>query len=108
MNTESKNLPKPIDEKEDNEIDLLALLFALLRGWKTILLFALLGLALGVLYSRYVNPTFRADALIQIDDKSSGLPALDEDIYDLLCSEDSKAQKEAELIRTIMLLRPVV
>ena len=108
MNTESKNLPKPIDQKEGDEIDLLALLFALLRGWKTILLFALLGLALGVLYSRYVNPTFRADALIQIDDKSSGLPALGEDISDLLGSEDSKAQTEAELIRSRMILEPVV
>ena len=108
MNTESKNLPKTIDQKEDDEIDLLALLFALLRGWKTILLFALLGLALGVLYSRYVNPTFRADALIQIDDKSSGLPALGENISDLLGSEDSKAQTEAELIRSRMILEPVV
>ena len=108
MNTDSKNLPKPIDQKEDDEIDLLALLFALLRGWKTILLFALLGLALGVLYSRYVNPTFRADALLQIDDKSSGLPALGEDISDLLGSQDSKAQTEAELIRSRMILEPVV
>lgn len=108
MNTESKNLSKPIDQKEDDEIDLLALLFALLRGWKTILLFALLGLALGVLYSRYVNPTFKSDALIQIDDKSSGLPALGENISDLLGSEVSKAQTEAELIRSRMILEPVI
>ena len=108
MNTDSKSLSKPIEKKDEDEIDLLALLFALLRGWKTILLFAIVGLALGVLYSRYVNPTFRSDALIQIDDKSSGLPALGENISDLLGSEDNKAQTEAELIRSRMVLEPVV
>ena len=108
MTTNSKNLSELIEQKDDDEIDLMALLFALLRGWKTILFFALVGLLIGVLYSRYVNPTFRADALIQIDEKSSGLPALGENISDLLGSEDSKAQTEAELIRSRMILEPVV
>ena len=108
MNTDANNLSKPIAAEEDDNIDLMALLFALLRGWKTILFFALLGLLIGVLYSRYVNPTFRSDALVQIDDKSSGLPALGENISDLLGSEDSKAQTEAELIRSRMILEPVV
>ena len=108
MNTDANNLSKPIAAEEDDNIDLMALLFALLRGWKTILFFALLGLLIGVLYSRYVNPTFRSDALVQIDNKSSGLPALGENISDLLGSEDSKAQTEAELIRSRMILEPVV
>lgn len=108
MNTDANNLSKPIAAEEDDNIDLMALLFALLRGWKTIIFFALLGLLIGVLYSRYVNPTFRSDALVQIDDKSSGLPALGENISDLLGSEDSKAQTEAELIRSRMILQPVV
>ena len=108
MNTDSKSLSKPIEQKDEDEIDLLALLFALLRGWKTILFFALIGLLIGVLYSRYVNPTFRSDALIQIDDKSGGLPALGENISELLGSQDSKAQTEAELVRSRMILEPVV
>ncbi len=108
MNTESKNLPKPIDQKEDNEIDLLALLWTILKGWKTILLLALLGLAIGVLYGRYVNPTFQSDALIQIDEKSSGISALGADISDLISSDASPAQTEAELIKSRMVLEPVV
>lgn len=112
MNTDSQNIQKSNNDSTNNsdndEIDLMALLLALLRGWKTILFFILLGLVVGVLYSRYVNPTFRSDALIQIDEKSSGLPALGENISDLLGSENSKAQTEAELIRSRMILEPVV
>ena len=108
MNTDSKNLSNSASKEDNDEIDLMALLFAILRGWKTIVLFAVLGLIIGVLYSRYVNPTYRSDALIQIDEKSSGLPALGENISDLLGSEASKAQTEAELIRSRMILEPVV
>ena len=112
MNTDSQKISKPINDNANNsdndEIDLMALLLALLRGWKVILFFILLGLVLGILYSRYVNPTYRSDALIQIDEKSSGLPALGENISDLLGSENSKAQTEAELIRSRMILEPVV
>ena len=112
MNTDSQKISKPINDNANNsdndEIDLMALLLALLRGWKIILFFILLGLVLGILYSRYVNPTYRSDALIQIDEKSSGLPALGENISDLLGSENSKAQTEAELIRSRMILEPVV
>ena len=101
MNTDSQKISKPSNDNTSNsdndEIDLMALLLALLRGWKTILFFILLGLVIGILYSRYVNPTFRSDALIQIDEKSSGLPALGENISDLLGTENSKAQTEAEL-----------
>ena len=112
MNTDSQNLSKPSNDNASNsdndEIDLMALLLALLRGWKVILFFILLGLVVGVLYSRYVNPTYRSDALIQIEEKSSGVPALGENISDLLGSEASKAQTEAELIRSRMILEPVV
>ena len=112
MNTDSQKISKPINDNANNsdndEIDIMALLLALLRGWKVILFFILLGLVLGILYSRYVNPTYRSDALLQIDEKSSGLPALGENISDLLGSENSKAQTEAELIRSRMILEPVV
>lgn len=108
MNTDSKNVSNS-DSKEDNdEIDLMAILFAILRGWKIILLFAVLGLVIGILYSRYVNPTFRSDALIQIEENSKGVSALGSDISELVGSEASKAQTEAELIRSRMILEPVV
>src|SRR5699024_10154500 len=84
------------------------LLFAILRGWKIIVFFAVLGLIHGILYSRYVNPTFRSDALIQIAEQSKGISALGSGISELIGSEESKAQTEAELIRSRMILEPVV
>ena len=108
MNTDSRNLSKPSSKQEDDDIDLMALLFAILRGWKVIVFFAVLGLIIGILYSRYVNPTFQSDALIQIEESSQGIAALGSDISSLIGSEASKAQTEAELIRSRMILEPVV
>lgn len=107
MTTDSQSASKTATEKDD-EIDLMALLLVLLRGWKIILFFAFLGLVIGILYSRYVNPTFKSDALIQIEENSQGIAALGESISDLVGSEASKAQTEAELIRSRMILEPVV
>jgi tyrosine-protein kinase Etk/Wzc len=108
MNTDSRNLSKPSSKQEDDDIDLMALLFVILRGWKIIVFFAVLGLVIGILYSRYINPTFKSDALIQIEQNSQGISALGSDVSDLIGSEASKAQTEAELIRSRMILEPVV
>lgn len=108
MNTDSKNVSNSASKEDNDEIDLMALLFAILRGWKTIVFFAVLGLIIGILYSRYVNPTFKSDALIQIEEQSKGISALGSDISDLVGSEASKAQTETELIRSRMILEPVV
>ena len=108
MNTDSKNVSNSASKEDNDEIDLMALLFAILRGWKTIVFFAVLGLIVGILYSRYVNPIFRSDALIQIEENSKGVAALGADISELIGSQASKAEAEAELIRSRMILEPVV
>ena len=108
MNTDSKNVSNSASKENNDEIDLMAILFAILRGWKTIIFFAVLGLILGILYSRYVNPTFKSDALIQIDQKSQGISALGSNISNLVSAESSKAQTETELIKSRMVLTPVV
>ncbi|MGP4714459.1 MULTISPECIES: polysaccharide biosynthesis tyrosine autokinase [unclassified Psychrobacter] len=107
MTSDSKNLSKP-DMEAKNDVDLLALAFSILRGWKTILFFALLGLLIGVLYSRYETTTFRSDALIQIESGSNGITALGANVSDLVSSEAGPAQTEAELIKSRMVLTPVV
>lgn len=94
--------------QKDDEIDLMALLLTLLRGWKTILTCALLGLLLGVTYSRYVQPTYKTDALLQIDDKSKSISALGTNISELVGSESTPADTERELIKSRMVLGPVV
>lgn len=109
MNTDSKNVSNAAKENDD-EIDLMALLFAILRGWKTIVFFAVLGLVIGVLYSRLLNPIFESQALIEVEDKKEqGLSALGSgNITDLIAPGGSSIQKEAELINSRMILGPVV
>ena len=108
MSTDSKNLSNPVSKENNDDIDLMALLFAILRGWKTVLFFALIGLLIGVLYGRYVNPTFKSDALIQIEENSQGISALGTNASELIAPQSSKAQTESELIRSRMILEPVV
>lgn len=107
----SQTVPNPSTNdavQKDDEIDLIALLLTLLRGWKTILTCALLGLALGVTYSRYVQPTYKTDALIQIDEKSQGIAALGANISELVGESKSQAETERELIKSRMVLGSVV
>ena len=107
----SQTVPNPSTNdatQKDDEIDLIALLLTLLSGWKTILSCALLGLALGVTYSRYVYPTYKTDALIQIDEKSQGIAALGSNISELVGEPKSQAATERELIKSRMVLGSVV
>ena len=107
----SKIAPKtPVNNatQKDDEIDLIALLLTLLRGWKTILACALLGLALGFTYSRYLPPIYQSDAMLQIDEPSRGIAALGENISSLVGKDKSAAETERELIKSRMVLKPVV
>lgn len=105
MDNHSKDLSRHNTDKDNN---LLGLLLVLLRGWKIIALFAILGLIIGVLYVRYENPTFKSDALIQIDETSQNLSGLGTNIAELLPPEDSSVQAQIKLIRSRMVLEPVV
>ncbi len=105
MDNHSKDLSRHNTDKDN---DLLGLLLVLLRGWKIIALFAILGLIIGVLYVRYENPTFKSDALIQIDETSQNLSGLGSNIAEILPPDDSSVQAQIELIRSRMVLEPVV
>lgn len=67
MSTDSSNISKPTIYQDDDNIDLLALLLVVLRSWKIILLFVLLGFVIGMLYSRSLNPIFESQALIEVE-----------------------------------------
>jgi len=94
--------------QNDDQINLTALLLALFRGWKTILACTLFGLALGITYSRYEQPTYQTDALLQIDAKSKGVSALGANISELVGTESTPADTERELINSRMVLTPVI
>ena len=109
MDNNSKDLSRhdTLRDTEKNN-DLLGLFLVLLRGWKIIALFAILGLIIGLLYVRYENPTFKSDALIQIDETSQNLSGLGSDVAKLLPPDDSSMQAQIKLIRSRMVLEPVV
>lgn len=94
--------------QNNEQIDLMALLLTIVKGWKTILMMALLGLLLGVTYSRYEQPTYKTDALLQIDSSSKSISALGSNISDLVGTESTPAETERELIKSRMVLGPVV
>lgn len=107
MNTDSNNVSNTVNKNDNDDIDLMALAFAILRGWKTIAIFALLGLVIGVLYTRYVNPTYKSDALIQIETQASGISSALAS-SDLVPEANAQTQTEIQLIKSRMVLKPVV
>lgn len=108
MSKHTQSLPRDTVDQSDENIDFLAVMLTLLRGWKVILLLAILGLIIGVLYTRYVNPTYQANALIQIEENSQGISALGANISQLVAPVVSQAQTEAEIIKSRMVFNPVI
>lgn len=80
----------------------------LLNGWKTILVCTLLSLILGITYSRYTyEPIYQTDALVKISD-SKGVSALGNNISELMESKISPVEDERMLIKSRLVLEPVV
>ncbi|SDR99697.1 tyrosine-protein kinase Etk/Wzc [Halopseudomonas xinjiangensis] len=85
--------------QDDNEIDLLALLGALLDGKWIILGFTFLFAIAGIAYALLATPIYQASALIQIEEKTgSSLSGLSE-LTDMFGST-SKAVTEIELLKS--------
>lgn len=83
-----------------DEIDI-GRLFGMLRdGKKTIFAITTLACAIGVSVALLSTPIYQADALLQVEQKQNGLPALGE-VGELFASESS-ATTEIELIKSRM------
>lgn len=105
------NSTSPAIKSKANEEDysLLYLIGLLLNGWKTILSCALLCLLIGITYSRYVyEPIYKTDALVKISDSSKGVSALGNNISELMESDSSPVNDEKMLIKSRLVLEPVV
>lgn len=86
----------------NDEIDLGRLIGLLLNDrWKILATTGLFALA-GTGYAILAQPIYKADALLQVEEKSSGMPALGE-MGELFSSESSSAA-EIELIKSRMIL----
>ncbi|GAA5186459.1 polysaccharide biosynthesis tyrosine autokinase [Ferrimonas gelatinilytica] len=94
---------RPMD---NDEIDLGQLFGHLLDGWKTIAIITAIFAVFGIAYAVLATPKYQADALIQVEPKSSGIPGLSE-VSEMFAAE-SQSVTEIELIKSRMVLGQVV
>lgn len=93
--------------KTDDEIDL-AQIFGIFWGRKYVIIFVtIIALVVGVLYALLQIPIYRADALVQLEEKSGGGLALSDELSGLF-SETPQSVTEVEIIRSRMILVDVV
>ncbi|MBV7260583.1 polysaccharide biosynthesis tyrosine autokinase [Photobacterium sp. WH24] len=95
-----------VKQSDSDEIDLGKLFGILLdRRWTIIAITFAFAVA-GIAYALLATPIYKADALLQVEEKSNGLSALGE-MGDLFSSESSSST-EIEIIRSRMILGKTV
>jgi len=87
---------------DDDEIDLSALLMSLWAGKVWMALFTVITIALGVFYLLMTPPTYQADALLQLEEKSGQL-SLPDGLSDLV-ENAPESVTEIEIMRSRMVL----
>lgn len=87
---------------KDEEIDLARLWGLLVSHWGLIMATTLGALALALVYVLLATPIYRADAMLQVEEKQGGMPGLGE--LSEIFVQQSSAQAEIELIRSRMVL----
>jgi len=65
-----------VTTSEDDEIDLLELIYTILHGKWTIIFFTLLATTLAFIYAYGQTPVYKADALLQVESTKSSVPGL--------------------------------
>ncbi|MFA0268041.1 polysaccharide biosynthesis tyrosine autokinase [Vibrio cyclitrophicus] len=85
-----------------DEIDLGKLLGILLDAKWIILCTTVIFMLGGVIYAVIATPIFKADALVQVEEKSAGVPGLS-DISDMFASESS-SDTEIQIIKSRMIV----
>ena len=108
--TDVNNKPQPqaqtTDSNED-EIDLGRLFGLLLDAKWTIIGITLVAMLCGVAYALLATPVYKADALLQVEKKSSGMPALGGDMAEMFAQE-SEAETEIQIMKSRMVIGAVV
>ncbi|MEZ9510138.1 polysaccharide biosynthesis tyrosine autokinase [Vibrio breoganii] len=104
QNTRSQRTQQP---PQPDVIDLGKLLGLLLDGKWIIIFTTVVFAAVGVAYALLATPIYKADALIQVEQKNSGMPVLSEGLSDMFAQE-SNAATEIEIIKSRMVLGKTV
>ncbi|MGF1703700.1 polysaccharide biosynthesis tyrosine autokinase [Photobacterium makurazakiensis] len=95
-----------VKQNDADEIDLGKLFGILLDNRWSIIAITFVFAILGIAYALLATPVYKADALIQVEQKSSGMPALG-DMGELFASESSSST-EVEIIKSRMILGQTV
>ncbi|XKM13779.1 polysaccharide biosynthesis tyrosine autokinase [Orbaceae bacterium ac157xtp] len=88
--------------KDNDEIDLMNLFHALVDKWKIIVIFTLITTFLGAFYALFATPIYKADALVQVEQKVGN--SLFNDFTSALGGSKPMSTTEIELIRSRMIL----
>ncbi|MAX54370.1 MAG: tyrosine-protein kinase [Alcanivoracaceae bacterium] len=104
--TETRQAQQPHHSTSDDEIDLLKLIAVLKDHLGLIIAITVLAGSLGVAYALLATPIYKADALLQVEEKQSGVPGFEE--ISEMFAEESSASAEIELIRSRMVLGQVI
>ncbi|HIQ15978.1 MAG TPA: tyrosine-protein kinase, partial [Leucothrix sp.] len=94
-------------KQEDDEIDLLELIYTILHGKWLILFFTLLSTFLAFIYAFGQPPVYRADAVLQVESKKAAIPGLD-DLAALGGETDATVGTEIEIIKSRKNLRKAI
>lgn len=93
-------------KQDSDEIDLGKLFGILIDARWSIVFITFVFALFGIAYAMLATPIYKADALIQVEEKSTGMPALG-DMSELFATESS-ATTEIEIIKSRMILGKTV
>ena len=106
-NSQSDTLKQaPNNQDDDEKLDVGALIATILNGKYIIIFFTLIFLALGIFKSFLIIPSYKADAMLQIEEKTNALDAL-APVSSLMDAEPSM-MTEIEIIKSRKILGAAV
>lgn len=93
-------------DKVNDQIDLLNLFYILLDKWRFIVFFTCFTTLAGLIYAIFATPIYKADALVQVEQKASD--ALFNNFSTVLSGSKATSTTEIELIRSRMILSKTI
>ncbi|KJF85821.1 polysaccharide biosynthesis tyrosine autokinase [Photobacterium phosphoreum] len=100
--------PQPNTSPGTDEVDIGKLFGILIDNRWMIIITTFIFAVVGIGYALLATPIYKADALIQIEAKSSGMPALGGDMAEMFGGGESSATTETEIIKSRMVLGETV